>query len=111
MTTSVKTDMVRQMVVPEPTGLSVTADTLTVDLADGRTVQGPKLWYPRLSHGSSEERSKSELSPFGIHWPAVDEDISVEALLLGEKFGESQASLKKWLEKWGWGKALVGAGI
>jgi len=97
MTISVKTDWIKHMTVPEPVGVSVTADTLSVDLDDGRTIQVPTLWYPRLAHGSPEEWGNYELSPFGIHWPDLNEDVSVEALLLGEKSGESQASLGKWL--------------
>ena len=58
-------------------------DTLTVDLADGRTVSTPLAWYPRLLHASPEQRNNFLISSagFGIHWPDVDEDISVASLL------------------------------
>ena len=80
-------------------GVSVSDDTLTVDLADGRTVSAPVAWYPRLSHGSVPERENWRLigRGEGIHWPDLDEDISVESLLEGRASGESQSSLERWL--------------
>lgn len=75
----------------------VTADALTVELEDGRSVSVPIAWYPRLLHGTAEERSCLEISGAGIHWPDLDEDIHVEALLKGYLSGESQASLNAWL--------------
>ncbi len=79
--------------------VNVTDDTLTVDLADGRTLSVPLTWYPRLLHGTSEERRNWRLigNGVGIHWPDLDEDISIEGLLLGKRSGESQGSLQKWL--------------
>ena len=75
-------------------------DTLTVDLADGRSVSVPLAWYPRLLHGGRSERANWRLigRGTGIHWPDLDEDISVESILAGRPSGESQKSLKKWLE-------------
>lgn len=80
--------------------VSTTDDTLTVDLADGRTLCVPLAWYPRLLHGTPEERRNWRLigDGAGIHWPDLDEDISVEGLLLGKQSGESQRSLQRWLE-------------
>lgn len=74
---------------------------LTVDLVDGRTLSVPLAWFPRLLHGSPAERSNWRLigQGHGIHWPELDEDISVENLLTGKASGESQRSFKKWLEK------------
>ncbi|HEX8843277.1 MAG TPA: DUF2442 domain-containing protein [Pyrinomonadaceae bacterium] len=79
----------------------VTNDTLAVDLIDGRTISVPLAWYPRLLHGTPEERSNWRFigDKEGIHWPELDEDISVENLLLGKPSGESQSSFKRWLEK------------
>ena len=79
--------------------LTVTEDTLTVELTDGRTVAVPLAWYPRLLHGTPEERSNWRLIGHGegIHWPDLDEDVSVENLLLGKPSGESQRSFKRWL--------------
>jgi hypothetical protein len=81
--------------------VQVTDEALIVDLSDGRTVSVPLAWFPRLLHGRPEERSKWRLigDGEGIHWPDLDEDISVENLILGKPSGESQTSFKKWLEK------------
>jgi hypothetical protein len=80
--------------------LVVTEDMLTVELTDGRTLSVPLTWYPRLWHGTGEERSHWRLigGGQGFHWPELDEDISVDDLLRGRRSGESQASLKRWLE-------------
>ena len=83
--------------------VQVTDDTLIVDLNDGRTVSVPLAWFPRLLHGTVKERKNWRLigEGEGIHWPDLDEDISVENLLLGKPSGESQKSFKKWLENRG----------
>jgi hypothetical protein len=80
--------------------VQVTDEALIVDLSDGRTVSVPLAWFPRLLHGTPEERNKWRLigDGEGIHWPALNEDISVENLILGKPSGESQKSFKKWLE-------------
>jgi Protein of unknown function (DUF2442)/Domain of unknown function (DUF4160) len=80
--------------------VQVTDDALIVDLSDGRTISVPLAWFPRLLHGTPEERNQWRLigDGEGIHWPAFDEDISVEKLILGKPSGESQKSFKKWLE-------------
>lgn len=80
--------------------VQITDDALIVDLSDGRTVSVPLAWFPRLLHGTPEERNKWRLigEGEGIHWPDLDEDISVENLILGKPSGESQKSFKKWLE-------------
>jgi hypothetical protein len=80
--------------------IAVTEDALTVDLADGRTISAPLAWYPRLLHGTPSERTNWRLigAGEGIHWPDLDEDISVENLVLGRPSGESQASFQRWLE-------------
>ena len=79
----------------------VTDDCLSVDLSDGRTISAPLSWYPRLMQGTDAERSNWRFigDKEGIHWPDLDEDISVENLLLGKPSGESQASFKRWLER------------
>ncbi len=81
-------------------GVTVTEEALVVDLSDGRTISVPLAWYPRLVHGTSKERKHWRLigDGEGIHWPDLDEDISVENLVLGKPSGESQHSLKEWLE-------------
>ena len=74
-------------------------DVLTIDLMDGRTITVPLLWYPRLWHGTPEERNKLEIIGDGtlVHWPDLDEDLSVSGILAGRRSGECQQSLKKWL--------------
>ncbi len=78
--------------------VSVTDDRLIVELEDGRTITAPLEWYPRLLNGTPKERAVIEMGHFGIHWPELDEDLSICGLLLGHKSGESQKSLSKWLE-------------
>ena len=83
------------------THVTVTDDALTVELSDGRTISVPLAWFPRLAHGSTSERAHWRFiaGGRGIHWPDLDEDISIEGLLAGKPSGESQTSLKKWLEQ------------
>ncbi len=80
--------------------VEVTDDTLTFKLSDGRTISAPLVWYPRLLHGTPEERNHWEIgSGVGVHWPDLDEDISVENVLRGQPSGESQESLQRWLDQ------------
>lgn len=77
----------------------VSEDTLTVELADGRSISAPLAWYPRLWHGTEAERNNWRLigQGEGVHWPDLDEDISLAGLLLGTPSNESQKSLSRWL--------------
>jgi hypothetical protein len=74
---------------------------MVVRLDDGRSLSVPLAWYPRLLHGTSPQRQNYELigDGEGIHWPDLDEDISVEGLLAGKRSAESDASLLRWLAK------------
>ena len=69
--------------------VQVTDEALIVDLSDGRTVSVPLAWFPRLLHGTPEERNK---------WRLIGDGVSVKNLILGKPSGESQKSFKKWLE-------------
>ena len=80
------------------TAVSLTDDALTVDLSDGRTISVPLAWFPRLTYADAEERAHWELIGDGIHWPDLDEDISVDGLLAGRPSNESPKSLQRWLE-------------
>ncbi len=84
---------------PGATTILVTEDTLTAELSDGRTISVPLDWYPRLVHATLQERNRWELFAEGnhIHWPDLDEDLSVEGLLAGRPSGESQRSFERWL--------------
>jgi len=81
---------------PRPAG-----GMMVVWLADGRRISVPLRWFPRLAHGAAAELAKWELigRGGGIHWPLLDEDISVEGLLAGRRSGECRASVGRW-RKW-----------
>lgn len=95
--TSLVTELIE---LPKAQGAIITDDTLSVDLSDGRTISVPLAWYPRLLHGSANERNNWRLigGGQGIHWSDLDEDISIKNLILGQPSGESQKSLQRWLE-------------
>ena len=80
--------------------VTVTEEALTVELEDARTVSAPLGWYPRLLFATPEERDNWRLigGGEGIHWPDLDEDISVEGLLIGNPSGETERSFKRWVE-------------
>jgi hypothetical protein len=79
--------------------VEVSDDSLAVDLVDGRTIIAPLSWYPRLWYGTPAERNNFEIIGDGaiIHWPDLDEDLSISGILAGRRSGESQKSLKQWL--------------
>lgn len=87
--------------IAKATAVVVTDESLTVDLVDGRTIAVPLAWYPRLVHATPEERNNWRLigQGEGIHWPDLDEDLSIEGLLLGRPSGESQRSFQRWLDE------------
>jgi hypothetical protein len=76
-----------QIEVEEATPVEVTCDgdNLTIKLHDGRVLRAPLWWYPRLANATAEARARVELSPMGVHWPDIDEDISVASILRGQK--------------------------
>ncbi len=79
--------------------VEVKEDTIVLDLVDGRTMTVPIVWYPRLWYGTKEERAHFELLDEGryIHWPELDEDLSIEGMVGGRRSGENAESLRKWL--------------
>ena len=79
--------------------LTFSNDAMSVRLADGRTLIVPLAWYPRLQHGSAKERQNYEIIGEGeyIHWPDLDEDLTVVGLLEGRKSAEASDSINKWL--------------
>ncbi len=88
-----------ELEIPAAESVTITEDTMSVELNDGRTISVPLTWFPRLLNATEQERTNWELigGGHGIHWEDIDEDISVENLLTGRHSGESQKSFKKWL--------------
>jgi len=80
--------------------VSVTDELLTVELSDGRKISVPTAWYPRLAHGTPSERRKWTLSYSGegLHWEALDEDISIKSLIAGLPSSENPSMIKKWMQ-------------
>ena len=81
----------------------VTSESLCVELSDGRNVTVLLVWFPRLQHATAKERNNWQVigRGEGINWPDLDEDISIEGLVLGKPSGESEPSFARWLEKRG----------
>ncbi len=79
--------------------ISVDDGSLCAELSDGRSVSAPLAWYPRLMHATAAERLNFRLigGGQGIHWPELDESVSVENLLAGKPSAESARSLQRWL--------------
>lgn len=69
----------------EPVSAHCTATSLVVELADGALLVTPLWWYPSLLAATIEQRNKLELSPYGLHWPDLDEDLSIEGMLKGRR--------------------------
>ena len=90
---------VGELRMPEVRDVAVSEETLRVELSDGRTLSVPTGWYPRLAYATEDERADWRIidAGHGIHWSALEEDVSLEGLLAGRASGESQPSLKRWL--------------
>ena len=93
--------MVELLEIPQAQNVVVTDDALTVDLSDGPTISVPLAWYPRLLHSTPNERNNWRFigGNDGIHWPDIDEDISIKNIILGKPSGESQKSFQRWLDE------------
>lgn len=70
---------------PVAVAVEVTDSEVIVRLADGRTISTPLVWYPTLLGGAPDQRQNVVLTPVGIHWPDLDEDLSVAGMLVGVK--------------------------
>ncbi len=92
---------IAELEIPNAEDVKVMGDTLSVDLSDGRTISVPLKWFPRLENATPKERGHWRLigGGHGIHWEDLDEDISVEGLIVGNPSKESRASFKKWLSQ------------
>jgi hypothetical protein len=69
----------------KPRAVEFTASELVVTLMDGRKIATPLEWYPRLNKATAAERAQYEIMPLGIHWRAIDEDLSVAGMLKGQR--------------------------
>jgi len=78
---------------PEPLAVRFDDHSFWVDLEDGRTVGVPLAWFPRLLHGTRQQREAVELSRMGLHWDELDEDISIAGLLAGR--GDQTSARRK----------------
>lgn len=98
---------------PIAAGVTLTADRLIVELADGRGLSVPLSWYPRLLHATESERNNWQLlgDGYAIEWQDLDEHIGVDGLLAGRASGENDASLRKWLASRGSLKQDNGASV
>jgi hypothetical protein len=94
------TTLIVELSVPEMEKATVSEDSLSVSLADGRRISVPLAWYPRLFHASKRERQRFRIigKGEGIHWSDIDEDISVENILSGKISAESPQSFERWLK-------------
>lgn len=80
--------------MPQAERVEVSEDTLTAVLSDGRTISVPLKWYPRLAHATAKERRNWRCTGGGIHWPDLNENLSIEALFAGPPTKEKQKSNK-----------------
>lgn len=85
---------------PRAVGVEIADGALTAILADGRSIVAPLAWFPRLLHAAPDERRNWRLigDGLGVHWPDLDEDVSVEGLLAGRPSREGAQSLQRWLD-------------
>ena len=88
-----------EFAVPNIQHVTITDESLVVELEDGRSLTAPLCWFPRIGYASAAERANWRLigTGVGIHWDDLDEDVSAEGLLLGKRSGESQRSFEQWL--------------
>jgi hypothetical protein len=78
-----------------PVGVEIFDDMLYVTLQDGRIITTPLVWYPRLMGASPEEQAVVELGFAGIHWPLIDEDLSVAGMLRGNRPIQTQPKVQQ----------------
>jgi hypothetical protein len=69
----------------EPRKVEFTRTDLVVTLSDGRKIATPLIWYPRLKKAMAKQRANFEIMPMGIHWPDIDEDLSIAGILKGQR--------------------------
>lgn len=84
--------MIENDELPAPVSARVTAFELVVSLSDGRRIATPLAWYPLLMTATEEQRARYEVSPFGVHWPDLDEDLSVAGMFAGTPASDDHPS-------------------
>ena len=95
--------LMTEIEIANAVSVDISDELLSVELDDGRSVSLPLSWYPRLFHGTTEERKNFRLigKGAGIHWEDLDEDLSTESIIAGHRSQENQQSLEKWLKSRG----------
>lgn len=78
----------------EPSSAHCSDTSLIVTLIDGATLVTPLWWYPPLMAATHEQRNNIELSPFGVHWPDLDEDLSIEGMLKVRRYPDAKPSVE-----------------
>lgn len=88
-----------ELALPRAVSVAFGEASVTLDLSDGRVISAPLAWFPRLLNATPAERAEWRLvgGGEGVHWPLLDEDISVESLVAGRPSAESAQSLARWL--------------
>ncbi|HWD57309.1 MAG TPA: DUF2442 domain-containing protein [Stellaceae bacterium] len=81
-----------------PVSVSFDSTKMSVELSDGRTISVPLAWFPRLQDATQEQLQNYELSPYGLHWEELDEDISVAGLLAGRGDETKLGKARRYLE-------------
>ena len=94
----------------EAVDAEVDRDAVTVRLSDGRAVSFPVAWSPRLLYATADELAEIEVSPYGIHWPQLNADISVRGILAGRPSAEGPESIKTWRALMDRRRAQIAAG-
>jgi hypothetical protein len=97
----------RELDNSEPRRVTVTSRELRVELKDGRSISTPLKWYPRLVHASKKDRERVKTSNAGVHWPKLDEDLSIRGMLLGRKSRERPAMFRFWLKNYRKGRLVT----
>jgi hypothetical protein len=86
------TSLVIDVETIRPVSVSFNETSLIVELADGRSIATPLVWYPRLAGATQQQRQNVELGRVGVRWPGLDEDLSIAGMLAGRRIttGESR---------------------
>ncbi len=100
------TSLIIEIKKPMAKSLAINKRDLRAKLTDGRTITVPLKWFPRLANATPEDRGNWRFigGGAGMNWPELDEDISVEGLIAGERSAESESSFQRWLKAYSGGQ-------